>query len=98
MPRTETYNEEISRRLKKPVYAREFISGLMEGPDGMSVEDALRHTIQIMGLKEFAQISGIPSPNLVSFLKGRRNVKVETIDQMLKPFKLKTRIIIEEAS
>jgi hypothetical protein len=90
MRRAKKYNEELSERLKKPNYAREFICSLMEGPEGMTVEQALRHTIQIMGIKEFAHISGVPSPNLVAFVKGRRHFKTETLDQLLKPFKLRT--------
>jgi predicted transcriptional regulator len=96
--RTPSYNEELSRRLRKPNYAREFIATLMEGEDGMSAEDALRRTIEIMGVKEFSEISGVPSSNIVAFVKGRRSLKPETLDQLLKPFKLRTRIVLEDAS
>ncbi|PIW64179.1 MAG: hypothetical protein COW13_01130, partial [Candidatus Omnitrophica bacterium CG12_big_fil_rev_8_21_14_0_65_50_5] len=56
MPRTESYNEEISKKLKNPKYAQTFLETLMEGPEGLSPEDALRHTIEIMGVKEFAKL------------------------------------------
>ncbi|MBI3557692.1 MAG: hypothetical protein HY074_15635 [Deltaproteobacteria bacterium] len=98
MRRTASYNEELSQRLRRPAYAREFIASLMVGDDGLSAEDALRQTIQIMGVKEFAALTGVPSSNLVAFVKGRRSLKPETLDQLLKPFKLRTRIILEKAS
>ena len=98
MRRTTSYNEDLSKRLKKPRYAQEFIKGLMEGAEGLSAEDAVRQTIQIMGIKEFSQLAGLPSPNIVAFVKGRRRPKRETIDLLLKPFRLRTRIVLERAS
>jgi DNA-binding phage protein len=96
--RSKTFNEDLSLRLKKPAYAKEFLNGLIEGDDGLSVEDALRQMIPIMGLKEFAEMTGVARPNLVAFVQGRRNLKIETLNQLLKPFKLKTKIVIEKAS
>lgn len=59
MPRTESYNEEISKKLKNPEYAQTFIETLMEGPERLSPENALRHTIEIMGVKEFAKLAKV---------------------------------------
>ena len=98
MRRTKTYSEELSRRLRKPSYAQEFLASLMEGPEGLSAEDALRQTIGIMGVKEFSKLAGVSAPNIVAFVKGRRNLKPESLDQLLKPFKLRTRIVFERAS
>jgi hypothetical protein len=96
--RTPTYNEELSRRLKKPRYAREFIAALMEGPEGLTAEDAVRQMIRIMGVKEFSEATGMRASNVVAFVNGRRQPKRETLDLLLKPFKLRTRIILERAS
>ena len=74
MRRTPSYNEDLSHRLRRPQYAQEFIASLMMGEDGLSAEDALRQTIQIMGVKEFAEATGVPSSNIVSFVKGRRSL------------------------
>lgn len=98
MRRTKNYNEELSLRLQKPSYAQKFITALMEGEEGLSAEDALRHTIQIMGVKEFSKLTSVPSSNIVAFLKGRRNLKPETLDELLRPFNLRTRIVFEKAS
>jgi hypothetical protein len=96
--RTNSYDEDLSKRLRNPKYAREFILGMMDGSDGLSVEDALRHTIQRMGIKEFAELVKMPSPNIVAFIKGRRHHKSATLDHLLKPFKLRTKLILESAS
>lgn len=98
MPRTESYNEQISKKLKNPKYARAFIEALMEGPEGLSPENALRRTIEIMGVKEFAGLAKISSPRVVEFVKNKRQLKPDTLDVFLKPFKLRTRIVFEEAS
>lgn len=98
MRRNKSYNEELSLRLQRPSYAQKFITALMEGSDGLSAEDALRQIIQIMGVKEFSKLTSVPSSNIVAFVKGRRNLKPETLDQLLRPFNLRTRIIFEKAS
>lgn len=98
MRRAKTYNEELSLRLQNPSYAKDFILALMEGPDAFTLEDSIRQIIAIMGVKEFSKLTGVPSSNLVAFAKARRNLKVETLDLLLKPFKLKTKLVIEKAS
>lgn len=97
MPRTESYNEEVSKKLKNPKYAQNFIEGLMEGDEGLSAEDAIRHTIEIMGIKEFAKLAKIETPRVVEFTKKKRNFKPETIDLLLRPFRMRTKMILERA-
>ena len=70
----------------------------MEGKDGLSVEEALRHTIQRMGIKEFSDVSGIPSSNIVDFLNDRRRPKPETLDRYLRPFSLKIKLELEKVA
>jgi hypothetical protein len=96
VPRTNTFNEQLSQKLQNPKYAREFILGLMEGPEGLSAEDALREAIKGMGVKEFSMLSKVPAPNIVAFVKGRRHPKIETFDQMLKVFKLRAKVVLEQ--
>lgn len=98
MPRTESYNEQISKKLRDPSYAQAFIEALIEGPEGLCPEDALRHTIEIMGVKEFSKLASLPSPRVVEFTKKKRRLKPETLDIFLKPFRLRTRIVFEVAS
>jgi predicted transcriptional regulator len=98
MHRNKSYDEELSEDLKDPQFRQEFILSLMEGEDGLSAEEALKHTIERMGVKEFSKLSKIPAPNIVDFIKGRRNPKPETLKNYLKPFRLKAKITFEKAS
>jgi DNA-binding phage protein len=78
--RTKDYNEQLSHLLKKPAYAKDFISALIAGPDGLSLIEALKKMISIMGMKEFSSLTGVSPPNLVARLQGRRNPKLETLN------------------
>lgn len=64
--------------------------------DGLSIEDALRHTIGDMGINEFSEISRIPKQLLSNFRSGSRKLKPESLDAFLEPFGLKIKIIIEK--
>jgi plasmid maintenance system antidote protein VapI len=79
-------------------FAQVFIRALIEGEEGLSVEAALRHTIARMGIKEFAQLAKVPQPNVSEFVHGKRKLKPETLNQYLKPFKLRVKLVLEEAS
>ena len=70
----------------------------MEGEEALSAEDALRETISRMGVKEFSELAGVAPSNVVDFLRGKRNPKPETLDTYLRPFGLKTKIVLEKAS
>ncbi len=98
MKRGKSYDEELSHKLKNAKFAQSYILTLMEGDDGLSVEDALRHTIARMGIKEFVHLAHVPQPNVSEFLSGKRKLKPETLNEYLKPFRLKARLVLEEAS
>lgn len=98
MYRNSSYDRDLARELKDTEFARGFLLTLMEGEDGLSLEGALRHTIQRMGVKEFCELSGLLKSNVNDFLKGRRKLKPETLDAFLEPFGLRTRVIVEKAS
>ena len=104
MRRTRNYNEELSKYLKDSEFAREFLLGLMEDEDGLSLEDALRRVIEIMGVKEFCalakkrRIDSIHESNVVDFLKGKRHPKPDTLNTYLKPWKLKVELTLSSAA
>jgi DNA-binding phage protein len=98
MFRGKSYDEELSERLQDPKYARGFLLALMEGSDGMSLEEALHTTIERMGIKEFSKMSKIASPNVVRMLKGRVPPTLYMLDRFLKPFGLRTRVLAEKAA
>jgi len=98
MKRGKSYDQELSKKLKNSKYAQTFIRALMEGDDGLSAEAALRHTIERMGFKEFVQLAKVPQPNVSEFVHGKRKLKPETLNAYLKPFKLRAKLALEEAS
>lgn len=101
MRRLENYNKIISKKIRtKKNYAKGFLEGLMEdmGEDkGLSLEEALKLIIRTMGIKEFAKFTKQKPPNVVDFLKGRRQPKQSTFDAYLKPFGLKTYYSVKAA-
>lgn len=104
MRRTRNYNEDLSNQLRDPEFAKEFILELMEGDGGLSLEEALRHTIEVMGIKEFCKfaksrrVSSLHESNVVDFLKGKRTPKPETLNNYLKPWKLKAELTLSSAA
>jgi hypothetical protein len=98
MNRSKSYDEELSHKLKNKKFSQAYIVALMAGDEGLSVEDALRHTIVRMGIKEFVQLAKVPQPNVSEFIRGKRKLKPETLNEYLKPFNLKVKIILEKAS
>jgi predicted transcriptional regulator len=84
--------------MKNKRFAQGFFLALMEGEDGLSVEESLKRTIQSMGITEFSEASGVPRPNVQEFLKGKRKLKTETLNTYLKPFRLKIKIMVEKAA
>jgi DNA-binding phage protein len=98
MNRAKTYDQELSEKLRNPKFAQTYLMGLMEGEDGLSIEEALRHAVKRMGVKEFSESTGIPHSNIQEFLKKKRRPKPETLNLYLKPFHLKAKLIVEKAS
>ena len=75
-------------------YARETLITEIE-EFGETVEDALKYTIESMGIKEFSELSDIPIQNVSAFVNGRRNLKKETLDKYLRVFGLRSKIVVE---
>lgn len=99
MYRNDNYDRDIAEKMKNPLYAQGFLLDLMENqPDdpGFPLESALRIAIQSMGVVEFCSKIRISKQNINSFLNGKRSPKPETLDQLLKPFGLRTRLVVEK--
>ncbi|TVQ80105.1 MAG: XRE family transcriptional regulator [Bradymonadales bacterium] len=98
MRRHKSYDEQLADELKDKSFAREYFLGLIEGEDGLDIEDALIHTIRRMGVKEFSEVSGIHEKSISRMINGRVSPTRETLDQYLAPFGLKTKVILEEVA
>lgn len=100
MARNSSYDEDTARSLRSGGVkgVQQYLLTLIEGEDGLSLDVALNMTIKRMGIKEFCEMTEIPMPNVMEFLKGKRKPKPETLEKYLKPFGLKVRIVAEKAS
>ncbi len=95
MYRTNSYNEEFSREIRNPVFAQAYFSELLNNEDAaMSVEQALRFVIRRMGTTDFANLVGESKQTIDKFLKGERKPKLETLNKLLRPFNLETKLIV----
>lgn len=94
MPRrSESFDKYVAEQMQDLDYARETLVTNIEH-FGESVENALRYTIEKMGIKEFSELSGIQIQNISQFIKGKRKLKVETLDKYLSVFNLKSKIVV----
>ena len=99
MNRSKSFDESLSQLMRKhPKKAKHFILGLIEGEDGWEIEDALKETIYRMGVKEFSEWAGQYPTHVTAFLKGRRKLKPETLNEYLEPFGLRTKLTLEEVA
>ena len=98
MYRNSSYDEDLSKELLNSEFAQGFLLTLMEGEEGLSLAAALRHTIERMGVKELCTKAKMRMQNVNDFIKGRRKPKPDSLDAFLKPFGLRTRIVVEKAS
>src|SRR6266481_3984133 len=57
--------------------------------EGVSIQIALGKVIRAIGIKEFSARIGIASPNILRAINARHNPTQETLNRLLKPFRLK---------
>ena len=98
MYRRGEYDKMLSAEFRNKKFARGFLTDLMSGEEALSLEDALRHMIARMGTKEFSELANAPTQNVTEFVKKKRTLKPETLDKWLKPFGLRTKLVLDEAS
>jgi antitoxin component HigA of HigAB toxin-antitoxin module len=83
--------------MQNPEFAQGFLLGLVEDEDEpMEIEEALRFSINRMGVTEFSNMIGESKSNVSNFLNGTRNLKEETLNKYLVPFNLKIKKVLEE--
>jgi len=85
--RSTDWNEGLAEDLRDPEFAREFLLAAVE--EGIAVQKALGKTIRAMGVKEYAAMTGIASPNVLRAIRAGHNPTQATLDRMLRPFDLK---------
>lgn len=82
--RSVDWKESLSQELLESVEnRREYFMGLLE--EGFSWREALREIVKVIGLKEYAELSGFKSPNLLNQLSDEKDIRVSTLEKMVSP-------------
>jgi putative addiction module killer protein len=85
--RSKDWNVGLAQDLRDPNFAREFLLAAIE--EGVSIQIALGKVIRAIGIKEFSARIKIASPNILRAINPRHNPTQETLNRLLKPFRLK---------
>jgi DNA-binding phage protein len=85
--RSNDWNRGLAEDLRDRQFAREFLLAAID--DGIPVQRALGKVVRAMGVKEFAGIVGMAGPNVLRAIDPRHNPTHETLDRLLRPFRLR---------
>ena len=85
--RSKDWNVGLAEDLRDQAFAREFLLASIE--EGVPLQVALGKVVRAMGVKEFAGKVRMASSNLLRTLNPRHNPTQETLNRLLKPFRLK---------
>ncbi len=85
--RSKDWNKGLAQDLRDRKFVREFLLGAIE--EGVSLQHALGKVVRALGVKEFAAKVGMASPNLLRAINPRHNPTQETLNRLLKPFRLR---------
>jgi DNA-binding phage protein len=85
--RSRDWNEGLARELRNPEFAREFVLALLD--EGFSLQQALAKTIRTYGIKEFAELAGIPRSNISRAIREGYSPGLLMLEKLLKPLGLR---------
>ena len=85
--RSGDWNEGLAQDLRDREFAREFLLAAMD--EDVPIQIALGKVIRAMGVKEFAGKVRMASPNVLRAISTRHNPTQDTLNRLLKPFRLK---------
>ena len=85
--RSEDWNIGLAKDLRDAAFAREFLLASID--EGVDLQLALGKVIRAMGVKEFAAKVRMASPNVLRAINPRHNPTQDTLNRLLKPFKLR---------
>ena len=95
--RSKEYDQKKAAHLEDPFLVRAHLIGAVDA--GVPLKEALGELIRTMGVKEFAEKVGMPSPNVLRAIDPKHNPTQDTLERLLKPFGLRVGLAeIREAS
>ena len=81
--RSREWSEDISKKLKKKSYRREFFIALVE-EEGLSVREAIQVLAKTMGHQEFSELVGIVPSNASRIINPENDIRAKTLESLLK--------------
>lgn len=85
--RSKDWNLGLAHDLRNPEFVREFLLAAIE--ESVPLRDALGKVIRAIGVKEFAAKVRMASPNVLRAINPRHNPTQETLNRLLRPFRLR---------
>lgn len=85
--RSKDWNEGLAEDLRDKTFAREFLLAAIE--EGVSIQVALGKVIRAMAVKESAASVDMAPPNVLRAISPRHNPTQETLNRLLRPFRLR---------
>lgn len=85
--RSENWEKGLADDLRDPAFAREFLLAAID--EGVPLQLALGKVVRAMGVKEFAAKVKMASPNVLRAIAPRHNPTQDTLNRLLKPFRLR---------
>ncbi len=85
--RSRDWNRGLAEDLRDVDFAREFLLAAID--EGVSVQRALGKVVRATGVKELAAKVCMASPNVVRAINPRHNPTQETLNRLLRPFRLR---------
>ena len=85
--RSRDWNIGLAEDLRDPAFAREFLLASID--EGVPLQLALGKVIRAMGVKEYASKVRMASPNVLRAINPRHNPTYDTLNRLLKPFRLR---------
>ena len=92
--RSRDWNRGLAKDLRDSNFAREFLLAAID--EGVSVQLALGKVIRAMGVTEFATKVRMASPNVLRAINPRHNPTQETLNRLLRPFRLRLSLALIE--
>lgn len=88
MPKRSQYWEEgLSESLiENEDERREYFFSLME--EGFTWRESLKILIESIGIKEYSILSDIKAPNLISQLSEDKDIRISTLEKMVRPLNI----------
>ena len=85
--RSNNWEAGLAEDLRDAAFAREFLLAAID--EGVPIQVALAKVVRATGVKEFAVKVRMASSNVVRAIGPRHNPTQETLNRLLKPFRLR---------